>query len=161
MTARTLGTELIDGKEFRWLEVATTSVMEGQADYWEGARLLVDATAYADSQTFVIKHGWIAYSKPDNVFEIPASRNFDELLDARLQLQQQIRSDRVNLIDGLSMLFNANLKPATPISRLRAIISGSVAGLDRTSTPEVRQLRIGRIEGECWKSPQCLLIAWS
>ena len=59
------------------------------------------------------------------------------------------------------MLFNANLKPPTPISRLRADISGLMAGSNRTSTPETRQLRIGRTVGECWKSPQLLGLNYS
>jgi hypothetical protein len=154
LTARTLGTEVIDGKEYRWIEAISTSVMEGKPDYWEGARLLVDAAAYDTSYLFAIKQGWIAYGARDNVFKIPDDRNLDALLETRLQLQQQPQVDRVNVIDVLSMLFNADLTPRTPISKLRAEINGILAGSNRQSIPETRNLRIGPIAGECSKSPE-------
>ncbi len=153
-TARTLLTEVIGDKEYLWIEVTCTSVMAGRPDYWEGARLLVDAATYDKTQTFLIQQGWIAYGTPDNVFKIPDSGDLDELLGARLQMQQQPETDRVNTIDILSMLFNADLKPPTPISRLRARISGVLAGTNRASIPEIRQIRIGRTIGDCWISPK-------
>lgn len=153
-TARVLGTEVIDGREYRWIEVDIRSMMEGEPDYWEGTRLLVDATAYDNDHVFQIKQGWIAYGEPTNVFRIPASRNLDELLDIRLQLQQRPRFDRLTAVDALSMLFNAEMRPLTPISKLRATISGLLAGSNRTSIAETRDLRIGKVVGECWKSPE-------
>ncbi len=153
-TARMLGTDAIDGKDYRWIEVTSTSAMEGKTDYWEAARLLVDADAYDKSYVLAIKHGWIAYSDRKNVFKIPDSGNLDELLETRLQLQQQPQVDRVNVIDVLSMLFNAKLTPSTPISRLRAQVNGILAGSERKSITVSRDLRIGTLAGECWKSPE-------
>ena len=62
--------------------------------------------------------------------------------------------DRVNLVDTLSMLFNAKMSPSTPITKLRTLISGDLAGIDREFIPITQDLRIGKIAGECWKSPE-------
>ncbi|MDX1929554.1 MAG: serine/threonine-protein kinase [Pirellulaceae bacterium] len=154
LTATVLGTEIIEGREYRWLEVSIKSMMDGQPDYWEGARLLVNAAAYDQSQAFSIKHGWIAYGEKDNLFPIPASGDLNDLLDLRLPLRQQLQTDRVNLIDALSMLFNAKMSPSTPITKLRTLISGDLAGLDREFITLTKDLRIGTITGECWMSPE-------
>ena len=74
-------------------------------------------------------------------------------METRLQLQQPL-VDRVNVIDVLSMLFNANLQPSTPISSLRATINAMLAGSERKSIPETRRLRSATFVGECWKSPE-------
>ncbi len=151
-TARMLQNEVIDGKVYRWIEVTSSSVMQGAPDYWEGARLLVDATTYGNSSLFSIKQGWIAYNTPDNVFQIPESGNLEELIGMRLLLQQQPQVDRVNIIDVLSMLFDANLQPSTPISNLRAFVSASLAGSKRQSVPHTMQMRNETIAGERWMS---------
>ncbi len=153
LNARMLGTASAEGREYRWIELAISSSMEGHPDCWEAARLIVDAAAYDKDNVLSIKQGWIAYGDWENVFKIPDSGNLDEVVELRLQLQQQLQVDRVGVNDALSSLFNAELRPKTPISGLRAIINGILAGKERESVPETRSLRNTTYVGECWKFP--------
>ena len=123
-------------------------------DHWEAARILVDAEAYNDSSDFLIKQGWIAYGNKENVFEIPSNRNLETLVDFRLQLQHKPDWKRIGVIDVLSMLFNADLKPRTSISSLRAEMAGKLAGMSRTAKPASFRHKSGQILNyERWEPP--------
>ncbi len=157
-TARMLGKELIEGRDYCWIEVEVSSSMAQQQEYWEAARVLIDAAAYADTNSFVIKQGFIAYGNKLSVFQIPGDSNLNALLDGRLQLNPKPNFDRIGSVDVLSMLFAADLKPLTNIGLLRAEIGGMLSGKSRNETKEILTLKTGeqlicqRFESP-WKIP--------
>ena len=152
-TIRMLGDKQIDGRIYRWIDLDVTS-RRNEQDHWEAARLLVDAEAYNNSCDFLIQQGWIAYGNKETVFEIPSDKNLETLVDFRLQLQHKPDWNRIGVIDVLSMLFNADLKPRTSISSLRAEMAGKLAGMSRTAKPESFRHKSGQILNcERWEPP--------
>jgi hypothetical protein len=148
-----LGEEQIDERSYRWIDIDVTSRMN-ESDHWEAVRVLIDAKAYNDSGDFLIKQGWIAYGNKETVFEIPSNGNLDPLVDFRLQLQRKPEWKRIGVIDVLSMMFNADLKPSTSISSLRAKIAGNWPGMSRVAKSETLRHKSGQILAcERWEPP--------
>jgi serine/threonine protein kinase len=150
-TIRMLGEENLDGRSFRWIDIDVATHNQ-ESDHLEFARVLVDADAYSNFGDFSIKQGWIAYGNRDFAFAIPSDLNLEALVDFRLQLQQKPEWNRIGVVDVMSMLFNAKLKPRTSISTLREVFAEIAPGLSRNVTPESVPHKSGeQLDCERWE----------
>ncbi len=168
-TVRMLGGDVIDGREYRWIEVEVNSTLDDGADYWEAARMQIDVQAYQDSRRFVIRRvpqnsatlgqrsvaqAWIAFGDKESVFRVPDDENLEGLLDLRLRLPRKQQFDRIGIVDVLSLLFAAELKPRSGIGRLRATIGGLLANISRQPLAITRTLKTGEVlHCERWVPP--------
>ncbi len=85
----------------------------------------------------------------------PSTKRFDlAIVPHSPSYEKFIGVIKLNKDHVLSMLFNADLKPRTSISSLRAEIAGKLAGMSRTPKSETHQHKSGQIlECERWEPP--------
>jgi hypothetical protein len=158
VVVRTLGEETIGGRIYRWIDLEVISRLN-EVDYSEFARVLVDAKEYEGSGDFLIQKGCIAFGNRETVFAIPSDLNLDSIIDKRLRHQPKPEWNRIGVVDTLSMLFNAKLKPRTSkICALRDKFAGILAGLKRSPTYDkpFRHKSGEMLTCERWASPLSL-----
>jgi len=119
-TASMLGTEPIEGKTLRWLELDVTTRREG-VKYWEIARLLVDASEYP-GEPLKINQGWFAFDDGKTVLSLSEDNELESIINARLQLSAEPHFQHTGVVDLMSMLFNTDFTPNSRFARLRKVI---------------------------------------
>jgi hypothetical protein len=156
ITAMALDTEECDDAICRWIELEVSNALDGGQDsHWEAARLLVDEKRYRDLGILDIKTGWLAFGDREHVFRFPEDRDLTEISEQRLVLFEDPKFMRFGVVDVLSMLFDADCSPRSPLSVLR----NSMPGYRQGQSPERSAVRItlpdgDPIPGESWDSPE-------
>ncbi|MCR9291094.1 MAG: serine/threonine protein kinase [bacterium] len=148
------GDSEIRGRSVSWLEMQTVSTTAASGDHSEWARLAIDTAAYEGRQEIKLMEGWIAYGDRGNVYPIPANSDLSSLFDARIQRQTPDAFDRIGVVDAMSLLFAAELRPRSDFAKLRSSIAGLLTGRERKPRIESRSFKsFGEIEGEVWEQP--------
>jgi serine/threonine protein kinase len=155
ITAVALDTELSEDTICRWIELEVSNALDGgQESHWEAARLLVDEKRYREFGELDIKRGWLAFGNKEHVFPFPDDRDLTQIAEQRLILFEDPNFLRFGVVDVLSMLFDVDCTPRSPMSALRNAMPGYRNGESAVRSAERITLSGGQaIPGETWDSP--------
>jgi serine/threonine protein kinase len=155
IVARSLGTEMVNGRMCRWIEVEVVSKDEqGDNRHWELAQVLVDEENYRESGKFDVKRGWLSIGNKSETFLLPSNRDLSEIVDQRMMLFDSPHLQRFGATDALALLFGAEFSPQSALGLLKKEIAFDAIGRSpkRTSV-SILPGAAPAVQGELWELP--------
>ena len=155
-TARALGTESLNNRPYRRIEIEVSSTLDqGENEHWEAAGLLVDEKQYLDFGKLEAVSSWLSFGDKKTVFSLPENLDLTEIIKERMILFDSPNFRRFSVIDAMAMLFDARFKPQSPMSLLRKEIFVDRVGLNPKRTLVPIELGLTRpVQGERYESPK-------